>query len=380
MRKVVSGKKDISIKSIIIYVFIVFLITTVSLVSYVIYNSSWISSVGGLNNKWLSLLFIIFLVLIIIIVYSKIINKYLKPAGSILNTTDKIAKGDLTKRADVVRNDEIGRVANSVNEMADTISMLVNNLEMNVKKRTLELEYANSALNEERQKLELILNTTAEGIYGMDREGKFNFCNQSFLDILGYTNQGDLMGKNVHYLIHHSYKDLTPMLLEECKIIQALNKGEGVEVEDEVFWRSDGTSLEVSYTSSPQYKDGELIGAVVTFSDITDRKQKESKIRYLTYHDSLTGLYNKSFFEVELERLDTERNLPISIIIGDVKGNEIPKLARIVTLAESYHYMTNELNNNSMSKEEAIEIIKEQSGVNYDPEIVKIFVEMMSEK
>ena len=166
MRKVVSGKKDISIKSIIIYVFIVLLITTVSLVSYVIYNSSWISSVGGLNNKWLSLLFIIFLVLIIIIVYSKIINKYLKPAGSILNTTDKIAKGDLTKRADVVRNDEIGRVANSVNEMADTISMLVNNLEMNVKKRTLELEYANSALNEERQKLELILNTPAEGIYG----------------------------------------------------------------------------------------------------------------------------------------------------------------------------------------------------------------------
>lgn len=63
-----------------------------------------------------------------------------------------------------------------------------------------------------------------------------------------------------------------------------------------------------------------------------------------------------------------------------LKGNEIPKLARIVTLAESYHYMTNELNNNSMSKEEAIEIIKEQSGVNYDPEIVKIFVEMMSEK
>lgn len=159
-----------------------------------------------------------------------------------------------------------------------------------------------------------------------------------------------------------------------------MNKGEGVEVEDEVFWKSDGTSLEVSYTSSPQYKDGELIGAVVTFSDITDRKQKESKIRYLTYHDSLTGLYNKSFFEVELERLDTERNLQISIIIGDVKGNEIPKLARIVTLAESYHYMTNELNNNSMSKGEAIEIIKEQSGVNYDPEIVKIFVEMMSEK
>src|SRR5690606_16863794 len=69
-----------------------------------------------------------------------------------------------------------------------------------------------------------------------------------------------------------------------------------------------------------QYKDGEIVGAVVTFTDITSRKKAESDIVYLSYHDALTGLYNRRFFEEELRRLDTERNLPISIIMGDVNG------------------------------------------------------------
>lgn len=272
------------------------------------------------DNMWLTLLFVITAVLVLIVVYLKIINKILNPAENIIDTTEKIAKGDLTQRTVIVRNDEIGRLAKSVNKMADRIYMLVNNLEMKVKERTIDLEVVNNELKEKGNDLKLILDSTAEGIYGMDKEGNFNFCNNSFLEILGYNNQEELMGKNVHLLIHHSYKDGTPMSTDECKIIKALKMGEGIEIEDEVFWRADGTSLEVKYTSCPQYKDGELIGAVVTFVDITDRRKKEKEIRYLTYHDLLTGLYNKVFFEEELKRLDTDRNLPISIILGDVNG------------------------------------------------------------
>lgn len=110
------------------------------------------------------------------------------------------------------------------------------------------------------------------------------------------------------------------MPLEECRIFKAFKTGERVHVDDEVLWRSDGTSFEAEYYSYPQYKNGRMIGAVVTFLDITDRRKAERDIVYMSYHDALTGLYNRRFFEEELRRLDTARNLPISIILGDVNS------------------------------------------------------------
>jgi diguanylate cyclase (GGDEF)-like protein/PAS domain S-box-containing protein/putative nucleotidyltransferase with HDIG domain len=174
-----------------------------------------------------------------------------------------------------------------------------------------------------KAKLQLILDSAAEGIYGIDNNGNCTFCNNSCLKILGYRDQADLIGKNMHYQIHHSRKDGTPFPLDECRIFRAFQKGERVHVHDEVLWRSDGTSFEAEYFSYPQYKDGKIIGAVVTFMDITERKKAEREIVYLSFNDPLTGLYNRRFFEEELKRLDTERNLPLSIIVGDVNGLKV---------------------------------------------------------
>lgn len=178
----------------------------------------------------------------------------------------------------------------------------------------------NTELMENKEQLRLILDSTAEAIYGIDNNGRCTFCNTSCLKILGYKYQDELIGKNMHELIHYSYKDGTPMEIDRCKINKAFLIGKGTHIEDEVFWRADGTCFDVKYSSYPQYKDGEIIGAVVTFTDITERKQVEEEIKYLSYHDSLTGLYNRMFFQEELRRLDTQRNLPISIIVGDVNG------------------------------------------------------------
>ncbi len=185
------------------------------------------------------------------------------------------------------------------------------------RERTVELEKANIALKENEAKLQLILDSTAEAIYGTDLKGNCTFCNNSCLRILGYESQDQLIGKNMHCQIHHSWKDGRAMSLDECKVFIAAQKGKGVQVDDEVFWRSDGTCFDVEYYSYPQYKDGEVVGIVVTFMDITKRKKAEKDIIYLSYHDPLTGLYNRRFFEEELKRLDVERNLPISIIAGD---------------------------------------------------------------
>ena len=185
------------------------------------------------------------------------------------------------------------------------------------------LEEANTALQENEERLKLLLNSTAEGIYGIDTNGICTFCNNSCLKLLGYNQSEELIGKNIHWQIHHTRKDGTPISLEECNIVKAFLDGKGTHIDNEIFWRSDGTCFDVEYYSYPQIRDGKLTGAVVTFTDITSRKIAENKIIYLSYHDSLTGLYNRRYLEEEINRLDVDRNIPISVIMGDVNGLKI---------------------------------------------------------
>lgn len=272
------------------------------------------------NNMKLTLLLTILALILSIVMYLKLTNRFLRPIDNLIDTTEKFSQGDLSHRATIIRNDEIGRISISFNKMADTIVMLINNLETKVKERTVELEETNNALKENKDQLQLILDSTAEAIYGIDINANCTFCNASCLKMLGYKHQDELIGKNMHLQIHHSCKDGTSIPIDECKIYQAFIVGKGTHVDDEVFWRADGTSFNVEYYSYPQYKDGEIIGAVVTFMDNTERKRNEEHINYLSYHDSLTDLYNRMFFEDELKRLDTKQSLPISIIFGDING------------------------------------------------------------
>lgn len=188
------------------------------------------------------------------------------------------------------------------------------------REKALELNQANWALQEEKEKLQLILDSAAEAIYGIDLEGHCTFCNQSCLRILGYEDQSHLLGKNMHWLIHHSRIDGSPLPIEECQILSTLTQGKGVHVDDEVLWKADGSSFHAEYYSFPQYKDGKVVGAVVTFTDITTRKQAEAEITYLSYHDPLTDLYNRRYLDEQLRNIDVEENLPISVIMGDADG------------------------------------------------------------
>jgi diguanylate cyclase (GGDEF)-like protein/PAS domain S-box-containing protein len=177
-----------------------------------------------------------------------------------------------------------------------------------------------AALGENEERLDLILNSTAEAIYGIDTDGNCVFCNNSCLRILGYKSKSELIGSNMHRKIHYQRRDGSDLSLYECRVYNAFQRGERVHSDDEVFWRSDGTCFEAEYFSYPQYQDGKIIGAVVTFMDITQRKAAEREILHLSYHDPLTGLYNRRFFNEKLAMLDKEEFLPISIIIGDVNG------------------------------------------------------------
>lgn len=244
----------------------------------------------------------------------------LKPIYSLIKTTEKIAQGDLNQRINIKRDDELGHAGKAINKMAETISKLVYDLEGLVEIRTQSLTEINNELKNNKDQLQLILDSAREAIYGIDLEGKCTFCNKSSLTLLGYQSPEELLGKNMHDLIHHSDKNGIKLSANECKIMQSLINGTGITINNEVFWRADGTYFDVEYSSYPQYKDNKIIGAVITFIDITERKKDEARIRYLSYYDDLTGLYNRNAFFEKLENIEKQNLLPITIIFGDLNG------------------------------------------------------------
>lgn len=125
---------------------------------------------------------------------------------------------------------------------------------------------------------ELILNSTKEGIFGLDLNGNTTFVNPAAAELLGWEIK-DLIGKPQHALSHHSKADGSPYPQEECPIYAAFRRGEVQTRNDEVFWRKDGSSFPVEYTSSPKREGEAIIGAVVSFRDITDRKAAEDALR-----------------------------------------------------------------------------------------------------
>lgn len=164
-------------------------------------------------------------------------------------------------------------------------------VEINVKSVHLDREYivtvarditernrAQEALRESEDKLRLLLDSTAEAIYGIDVEGRCTFCNPACLRALGYEKTDELLGKSMHELMHHTRADGQPYPEETCRIHGVARTGEGVHVDDEVLWRSNGTSFPAEYSSFPQRKGTDLVGAVVAFVDITERKLAEAAL------------------------------------------------------------------------------------------------------
>ena len=277
---------------------------------------------GGILNNLRSAVFLTLLALFVSTIgYMLLTRKYLlNPIKEILTATGKLAEGDLSQKIIINRDDELGKISLVLNKMAGTIYSLVHNLEERIENRTQELQTANKLLQESTDKLQLILNSTAEAIYGIDLQGNCTFSNNSCLKILGYPQQDDLIGKNMHWLIHHKFEDGSAFPVEKCKILRSINKGKGFSADDEVFWKADGTCFYASYNAYPQLKNGEVVGAVITFSDISERKMSQKKIEYLNSHDSLTGLYNRRYFEKLLETHNAEKYLPSTMLFCDVNG------------------------------------------------------------
>ena len=126
-------------------------------------------------------------------------------------------------------------------------------------------------------KNEMILNSAGEGIVGLDEDGKIVFVNPAAASMLGWE-PAELVGKVHHELAHHSRPNGDPYPPQRCPVHRTLRDGTVPRIDNEVFWRKDGTSFPVEYTSTPIREDDRIIGAVVTFRDVTEKRSLESQL------------------------------------------------------------------------------------------------------
>lgn len=138
-----------------------------------------------------------------------------------------------------------------------------------------ERKAAEDALREKEAFVRLLLDSAADGFYGVDREGVTTHCNTAFLRMLGFDGEEEVIGRKLHDVIHHSHSDGSPYPKIECHIYQTAQTGQPAHIDDELFFRKDGTSFPVEYWAYPIVRDGELRGAVTTFIDITERRQAQ---------------------------------------------------------------------------------------------------------
>ncbi len=148
-------------------------------------------------------------------------------------------------------------------------------------------------LAERDVQLTALLDSTAEGIYGLDPLGRCTFSNAACARMLGYDSPQELVGQSMHDLVHHTHQDGRPHPAHECAIRRAYLDERPQHADHELLWRRDGTSFPAEYWAYPIIKSGIVVGVVVSFFDITERQAYAQALEHQATHDSLTGLPNR---------------------------------------------------------------------------------------
>ena len=146
-----------------------------------------------------------------------------------------------------------------------------------LEEQTVELEIQQAGIKAAEERSRLILRSVKDGIVGLDNNGVVTFANPAAYEMLGYA-EDEFVGKAMHAQVHHTYPDGRQFPREECAMYRTSQDGTARTVDTEVLWRKDGSAIPVEYSTTPVVKDDQLVGTVVTYRDITERKASEKAI------------------------------------------------------------------------------------------------------
>ncbi len=168
------------------------------------------------------------------------------------------------------------------------------------------------------QQQELILNSVAEGIYGVDLAGRTTFVNHPLLEITGWQAE-ELIGANQHEILHHTHADGGAHRADDCPVYATFRDDQPRFVEDDVFWRKDGTSFPVEYSSTPiRNEHGSTVGTVVVFRDVTERQQADERIR--RHQSELAHVARLSTLGEMASGIAHELNQPLTAITTNARA------------------------------------------------------------
>ena len=192
------------------------------------------------------------------------------------------------------------------------------------------LRKSQDELHSNLEMTQLLLNSTAEGIYGVDRQGICTFCNSASLKMLGYQHPDELVGHNIHDRIHHSHPDGSLFPATDCHLLRRID--EQIHRDEEYFWHADGSGIPVEYWSYPLRRNGETIGAVVTFLDIRERKAREQELRDSEARNrALVEAIPDMIFVLDTQGVFTdvqisEKSLPLLMPVEEFLGRRIDEV------------------------------------------------------
>ncbi len=211
---------------------------------------------GRLAVVWTTLA-MIFLGILTTVLLSWLFNRMVvHPIEEISTAAREIASGTEREIPLIATRDELEDLSRWLGKMVGALS-----------DRNLQLERL-------RRRIELVLSSAGDGIFDLDREGRSTFVNPAAARLAGYSVE-EMVGRSMHALLHHSRPDGTPYPCSECPACSVVRDGQPRRTTGDVFWRRDGTSFPVEYTTTPIVENGQVVGAVVTFCDITERRAVE---------------------------------------------------------------------------------------------------------
>jgi PAS domain S-box-containing protein len=161
----------------------------------------------------------------------------------------------------------------SVKELLARVQAMVR-----LKESEMALRKSKKTIERQLNQNKMILESVGDGIYGVNEDGTTIFVNPAFLKMTGYSAE-ELLGKNLHFMLHHSNPNASPYRQEDCPINATLKDGLFRHVSDEVFWRKDGTSFPADCSIAPLREGDRVLGAVVVLRDITERKWAEETLK-----------------------------------------------------------------------------------------------------